>query len=63
MFIKAKNTSIVNTDHLCNVFLRGKKIEFYFDTMTARENWDFDSEDAAKKAFEDLKEKLDVVKI
>ena len=48
------NDSTINTDHLCNIVLNGKKIEFYFDTMTSRENWVFEDEAKAKETYKSV---------
>jgi len=60
MFIYSKNNSVINTDNLCNFNVNGKKIEFYFTAMTARENWHFDTEEEAEKTFKEVCEKLNV---
>lgn len=61
MLIYSEGKSTINTEHLCNFILNGKKIEFYFDSMTARENWNFENEEEAKKAHAALLEKTSAV--
>lgn len=56
MFINIEGQSTINTDHLCNFLHNGKKVEFYFDTMTARENWNFEDEEKAKAAYLKIQE-------
>ena len=58
MTITKQGHSTINTDHLCHFSIDGKKLAFYFDTMTARENWNFESEEDAKAAEKELHEAL-----
>lgn len=63
MFVHIKGKSAVNTHHLCNILLEKKQIRFYAVSMTARENWDFKSEEDAKKAYDALLTKINVAEI
>jgi len=63
MFIQCEGQSTINTHHVCNMIHNGKKVEFYFDTMTARENWNFDDEKKAKEDYEQITELMGATKI
>jgi len=61
MTISKEGQSTISTENLCHFSVDGKKIAFYFNAMTARENWNFDSEEEAIKAEKDLHKALGTV--
>lgn len=60
MFLYSEGNSVVNTDNLCSCNLNDKKIEFYFTSMTARENWNFDSKEKASEQFKIILNQLGI---
>lgn len=61
--ITTEGQTIVNLDQVCHIELNKKKIMFFFTAMTARDNWDFESEEEAKRVYEALQKELGVKKI
>jgi len=54
MFV-AHNQEIVNLDKVQIIEQKGEKVMFFMDNVTARTNWKYESEEEAKKAYEELK--------
>jgi len=63
MFVHIEGQSSINMSHICNVSLDEKKVVFIADTLTARENWNFESTEEAKKVYTALLEKIQSIKI
>ena len=61
--VTAEGQTIVNMDQVCHIELNKKKIMFFFVAMSARDNWEFSSEEEAKKVYEALKKELGVKKV
>lgn len=61
--VTAEGQSIVNLDQVCHIELNKKKIMFFFTAMSARDNWDFESEEEANEVYSKLLHELGVKKI
>ena len=61
--ITVDGQSVVNLDQVCHIELNKKKIMFFFTAMSARDNWDFDSEEEAQTIYNQLVQELGVKKL
>ena len=62
-FIHAEGQVVINTEHLCYVELTKNKVAFFFDTMTARKNWEFETEEKAKEAYSAILENIKSIQV
>ncbi len=56
MVLTHEGQPTVNFDTVCHVELADKKVMFFFTAMTARTNWNFETEEEAKAVYKNILE-------